>query len=82
MCEAEEVLNWLLSELEQKSTGYLGEVKDVVRTLHHRVNFEDRCDMDRAVDAVSDLEGFGDELLGLVRETRQRVKEAGQKVAA
>ncbi len=57
MCEAEEVLSWLLSEIEQKSKEHLGNVKGAVRTLQDRCNFEDRYEQDRAVDAVLELEG-------------------------
>lgn len=82
MCEAEEILNWLCDELKLKSKECLDSVKGAVRTLQDRVNFEDRYEQNRAVDAVLEIEGSSDELLGLVREARQRVKEAGQKVAA
>lgn len=82
MCEAEEVLSWLLSEVEQKSREHLGNVKSAVRTLQDRCNFEDHYEQNRAVDAVLELEGFGVELFGLVRETRQRLKESKRLVAA
>ncbi|MGE4442093.1 MAG: hypothetical protein AB7D27_11490 [Desulfomicrobium sp.] len=82
MCEAEEVLSWLLAEVEQKPKDCLGSVKGVVRVLQDDVDFESRYDEDRAVDAVIGLEGFGDELLGLVREAKQRLKESKRQVAA
>ena len=82
MCEAEEVLSWLLSEIEQKSKEHLGNVKGAVRTLQDRCNFEDRYEQDRAVDAVLELEGFGGDLMGLVREANQRLKEGKGQVAA
>lgn len=82
MCEAEEVLNWLLSEIEQKSREHRGNVRGCVRTLQDRCNFQDHYEQERAVDAVLDLEGFGDELSGLVREARQHLKEAKRQVAA
>lgn len=82
MCEAEEVLSWLLSEVEQKSKEHLGNVKSVVRTLQDHCNFEDHYEQDRAVDAVLELGGFGGDLMGLVREANQRLKEGKGQVAA
>jgi hypothetical protein len=82
MCEAEEVLSWLLSEVEQKSREHLGNVKSAVRTLQDRCNFKDHYEQNRAVDAVLELEGFGGDLMGLVREANQRLKEGKRQVSA
>jgi hypothetical protein len=82
MSNAEEILRWLCEELEKKQKEHLSSVKRVVQTLSHDVDFEDRYEEMRAVDAVSDLEPFGDELSDLASEAKQRLKEAKQQVAA
>ncbi|KAF5046496.1 hypothetical protein DSECCO2_470150 [anaerobic digester metagenome] len=82
MCEAEEVLNWLLSELENKAVSHRVEVKSFARHLELNVSFMDRYEEERAVDSVWPLETVSEELSDLVREAKQRLKESGQQVAA
>lgn len=82
MCEAEEILRWLCEELKQKQKEHSDAVKGVVGVLQHNVNFEDMYEQMRAIDAVNNLEPFSDELSGIVREAKLRMKEAKGQVAA
>jgi len=73
MCEAEEVLNWLLEEIEQKS-------KDVTACgddLYWAVELGRDCG-----DAMGQLDELMIEFKELAREAKQRLKEARQQVAA
>lgn len=77
MCEAEEVLNWLIDEVALKSKEAT-ECRRAVRRAIPWDSFLSR-EMSKALDSVDDFES---DLRELVREARQRLKESKQKVAA
>jgi hypothetical protein len=81
MNSAEQILRWLCEELKQKQKEHQRAIKGAIGVLQHHVNFEDIYEQMRAIDTVSDL-GLSDELLGLVGEAKQRLKEAKRQVAA
>lgn len=78
MCEAEEVLRWLIDEVAQKS-------KEAGKCRHSLYDampwgaFDSDSEISDAFDRVGDLES---ELRALVREARQRLKESKRQVAA
>ena len=77
MCEAEEVLNWLIDEVAQKS-----KEATACRRAVYRASPWDQFvsgEMSAALDRVGDL---GSDLRELVRDARQRLKEAKRQVAA
>lgn len=82
MNSAEQILRWLCEELKQKQKEHLRAVKGVIGVLQHDVNYEDIYEQMRAIDAVSNLEPFSDELSWLVSEAKQRLREAKRQVAA
>jgi ElaB/YqjD/DUF883 family membrane-anchored ribosome-binding protein len=73
MCEAEEVLNWLCDELDQKSKEITVQGDAVYQTIPLAEDFDGVFD---------ELDELMSELRSLVREAKQRLKEARQKVAA
>lgn len=77
MCEAEEVLNWLIDEVATKSKEATECRRAVYRAVPHCSYLS--SEMSKALDRVGDLES---DLRELVRDTRQRLKEAKRQVAA
>lgn len=77
MCEAEEVLNWLIDEVALKSKEAT-ECRRAVRRATPWDSFLPR-EVSKALDLVDDFES---DLRELVREARQRLKESKQKAAA
>jgi hypothetical protein len=78
MCEAEEVLNWLIDEVATKSK----EADKCRRALYDAMpwgSFDQDSEISDAFDSVGDL---GSELRALVREAKQRLKESKRQVAA
>lgn len=77
MCEAEEVLSWLLAEVEQKSK----EVTECGNDLHWAAPWMAQENKEYG-DAFDQLDELMIEFRSLVREAKQRLKEAKRQVAA
>jgi len=77
MCEAEEVLNWLIDEVKLKTK----EATECRHAVHRAIPWDSFLsgEMSKALDSVDDFES---DLRELVREARQRLKEHKQKAAA
>ena len=82
MCEAEEVLSQLLSELEQKSRGIVGHVKEIVSTPRTGNRTLDAIEETRVMIASLQATLSAREMLDLVCEARRRLKVAGMQVEA
>lgn len=77
MCEAEKVLNWLLSEIEQKSK----EITECGNDLHWAAPWMAQENKEYG-DALGQMDELMIEFRQLARESRQRLKEAKGQVAA
>lgn len=77
MCEAEEVLNWLLSEIEQKSK----EVNECGNDLYWAAPWMAQENKEYG-DALDQLDELMIEFRQLAREAKQRLKESKRQVAA
>jgi len=77
MCEAEKVLNWLCSEIEQKSK----EVTECGNDLHWAAPWMAQENKEYG-DALDQLDELMIECRQLAREAKQRLKESKRQVAA
>jgi len=82
MCEAEEVLNRLLLEIEQKSRDIVGHLRMATPAPRSGDGALDTIEETRALIASLQANVSAMEMLDLVRQARLRLKVAGMQVEA